>query len=63
MLDENKYPTLRFLRCHKCGHVFVESLAGSTECPECSSAEAGIYRPDGVQDSGQTGENEENRRE
>lgn len=51
MLDESKYPTLRYFRCRTCGHVFVEGLAGSTECPECSSSDAGAYRPGSDEDS------------
>ena len=46
MLDENKYPTMKLLRCKKCGNVFAESLAGTTDCPECSSADASQYQPD-----------------
>lgn len=46
MFDENRYPTMRFLRCKKCGNIFVESLSGSKECPDCSSENTDIYEPD-----------------
>lgn len=45
MHDENKYPTLRFLKCKKCGNVFTGSLTGDAECPECLSQDAIYYRP------------------
>lgn len=46
MPDEQQYPTMRFMKCKKCGVVFVASLAGSTECPECSSNITGRYKPE-----------------
>jgi uncharacterized Zn finger protein (UPF0148 family) len=46
--NESKYPTQRILRCTKCGAVFVASIAGAVECPECESAETGAF--DGAAD-------------
>ena len=45
MFDENKYPTLRYMKCKKCGNVFVMSYSGSKECPECASDEADTFQP------------------
>ena len=44
--DENRYPTMKFLRCRKCGNVFVGSLTGAVDCPDCTSEEAELYSPD-----------------
>jgi hypothetical protein len=46
MLDENRFPTMRFMKCRKCGNVFVASLSGVTTCPECSSEDAEQFSPD-----------------
>lgn len=42
MLDENNYPTMKFMRCKKCGNVFAASMTGYNECPECASEETGL---------------------
>jgi predicted Zn-ribbon and HTH transcriptional regulator len=44
--DEDQYPTLTYMRCKKCGNIFVMRLAGTTECPECSSGESEPFKPD-----------------
>jgi predicted Zn-ribbon and HTH transcriptional regulator len=53
--DENRYPTMKFLRCRKCGNVFVGSLTGAVDCPDCSSEDTQAYTPDMDQDTDQTG--------
>jgi rubrerythrin len=45
MLDESKYPTLKYMKCKKCGHVFTGSLTGDTDCPECASFDTSFYQP------------------
>jgi predicted Zn-ribbon and HTH transcriptional regulator len=47
MPNEQQYPTMRFMKCKKCGAVFAAPPGGPTECPECSSAATGAFRPDG----------------
>jgi hypothetical protein len=42
--------TLRYMRCNRCGNVYVTSLSGNTECPECSSSEASNFKPDASDD-------------
>jgi hypothetical protein len=39
MMDENKFPTRRFIRCASCGQVFVSGVGERDECPECSSTD------------------------
>ena len=47
-LDESKYETMKFLRCKQCGNVYTARLGvAAPECPECSSREAEIFRPEG----------------
>jgi hypothetical protein len=36
--DEEKFPTVRFLKCRPCGHVFTASLTGVDSCPKCGEA-------------------------
>ena len=43
-MDENKYPTRRFMRCRKCGQVFAAGPWDTQECPECSSADTEEYQ-------------------
>ncbi len=49
-LDENKYETMRFMKCKTCGNVFAASLAGSKECPDCESHHISRFQPDGKED-------------
>ena len=35
MRDEDKFPTVRFLKCRACGHVYTGSLTGQNTCPSC----------------------------
>jgi predicted Zn-ribbon and HTH transcriptional regulator len=58
--DENKFKTMQFMRCKKCGNVYAASVSGTVECPECSSGDAVRYRPDG-KEGGETAEEEETR--
>lgn len=58
--DENKFKTMQFMRCKKCGNVYAASVSGAVECPECSSGDAVRYRPDG-KEGGETAEEEETR--
>jgi hypothetical protein len=44
--DVDLYNTLRLMRCSKCGNVFVTSISGYVECPECSSVDATGFHPD-----------------
>jgi predicted nucleic acid-binding Zn-ribbon protein len=44
-VEEEKYPTQRFLRCRKCGRIFVASLSGSNDCPDCASTSLETYTP------------------
>jgi uncharacterized OB-fold protein len=41
MYDENNYPTLKYMKCKKCGHVFT----GDIDCPECASFDTSSYQP------------------
>ena len=43
--------TLRFMRCNRCGNVFVTSIGGYVECPECSLTEAAKFNPDESDDT------------
>ncbi|MDD5675652.1 MAG: hypothetical protein PHC61_15900 [Chitinivibrionales bacterium] len=47
MPDESRYPTMKLLRCKKCGAVFTVSVGSSNECPECSypNEEGAEFRP------------------
>ena len=45
MHDESTYPTLKFMRCKKCGHVFTGSFTGDTDCPECASFDTTTFEP------------------
>jgi uncharacterized OB-fold protein len=45
MHNENDYPTLRIMRCKKCGNVYVENISGYGTCPNCSSDTAERYDP------------------
>ncbi len=38
MRNEEKYPTVRFLKCKNCGHIFTESLSGENQCSNCQAA-------------------------
>jgi ABC-type ATPase with predicted acetyltransferase domain len=50
-LDESKFETLKFLRCKQCGNVYTASLKETApECPECSSHEAELFRPEGSEE-------------
>lgn len=40
MRDEEKFPTMRFLKCRECGHVYTASLTGVNNCPKCLAAAA-----------------------
>jgi uncharacterized Zn finger protein (UPF0148 family) len=51
MFDENKYPTLRYFRCKKCGNVFVMSYDGATECPDCESEQTDVYDPEKTEET------------
>jgi predicted Zn-ribbon and HTH transcriptional regulator len=55
--DENKFRTMKFMRCKKCGNVYAARLTGAVECPECASDEAVRFRPDG-KESDETDEEE-----
>jgi uncharacterized OB-fold protein len=46
MPNEQEYPTMRFMKCKKCGTVYVASIGGKAECPECSSRVADTFAPD-----------------
>ncbi len=46
MINENKYPTMRFMFCKKCGNVFAASFSGARECPDCSSENTTEYNPE-----------------
>jgi hypothetical protein len=46
MPNEQEYPTMRFMKCKRCGTVYVASIGGKAECPECSSPAAGAFQPD-----------------
>jgi predicted Zn-ribbon and HTH transcriptional regulator len=46
--NEDLSHTLRFMRCNRCGNVFVTSITGYTECPECNSVDAAHFDPDKV---------------
>lgn len=48
--DENKFKTMQFMRCKKCGNVYAANVSGAVECPECSSGDAVRYRPDGKEE-------------
>jgi predicted Zn-ribbon and HTH transcriptional regulator len=43
--------TLRFMRCNRCGNVFVTSITGYAECPECTSTDAAHFNPDKVDEN------------
>ena len=45
MYDESKYPTLKYMKCKRCGHVFTGSPTGDTDCPECKSLDTSSYQP------------------
>jgi len=45
MYDENRYPTLKFMKCERCGLVFTCSLGGCTDCPQCDSSDTIPYHP------------------
>jgi anti-anti-sigma regulatory factor len=34
--DEEKFPTVRFLKCQACAHVYTASLTGENICPRCN---------------------------
>jgi anti-anti-sigma regulatory factor len=38
--DEEKFPTVRFLKCRQCGHVYTASLTGVNSCPKCKTSAA-----------------------
>lgn len=35
MRDEDKFPTVRFLKCKACGKIYTGSLTGENACPDC----------------------------
>lgn len=37
MRDEDKFPTVRFLKCRRCGQVYTASLSGVNSCPKCQT--------------------------
>ena len=45
MHDESRYPTLKYMRCKKCGHTFTASFTGDTDCPECVSFDTTTFEP------------------
>ncbi|MGB7569101.1 MAG: hypothetical protein WBM07_14670 [Chitinivibrionales bacterium] len=51
--NEDLSHTLRFMRCNRCGNVFVTSITGYSECPECSSVDAARFNPDGAEEGGE----------
>jgi hypothetical protein len=36
--DEEKFPTVRFLKCRRCGEIYTGSLTGINNCPKCLTA-------------------------
>jgi hypothetical protein len=52
MPDESRFPTMRFMKCATCGHVFVQSLSGEKICPECSSTQTSVYAPERQEEGG-----------
>jgi predicted Zn-ribbon and HTH transcriptional regulator len=42
--------TLHYMRCKKCGDVFVTNISGYAQCPDCSSTEAVRFQPGETQD-------------
>lgn|GEM_PF-3317795 len=47
-IDESKFGTMRLLRCRKCGNVYAAGYGAAVpECPECSSNESELYKPEG----------------
>jgi predicted Zn-ribbon and HTH transcriptional regulator len=46
-IDESNYKTMKLFKCRRCGNVYAASLAGSTECPDCSSDDVSHFCPDG----------------
>jgi len=37
MRDEEKFPTVRFMKCGHCGNVYTASLTGVNACPKCQA--------------------------
>lgn len=48
--NEDFSRTLKFMRCNRCGNVFVTSIGGYSECSECSSVDATPFNPDLAQE-------------
>jgi anti-anti-sigma factor len=47
MRDEDKFPTVRFLKCRACGQVYTGSLTGDDACPKCHAPHRAEAAPDG----------------
>jgi predicted Zn-ribbon and HTH transcriptional regulator len=45
MINEDKFPTMRLMKCRKCGNVFPVKVGFEPECPDCASKNSQKYDP------------------
>ena len=59
MFDEGDYPTLKLMKCKKCGYIFTGSLTGENDCPECDSNDTTNFKPHEEQNRSDANETKE----